>query len=328
MPPLTIDRLHEQRDISDRTKYEYYDVLRRTLGGMNKTIEWVILHPNSTVHWYVNNISMSTSARLMLANAVVKMTKIYAQYSAKHLEPVQRWAEIVKECNKEIRNKYKTHEMDEKKQDNMVMYNELKDKYCELSKNPSTMTRSLTSHMEYILFTMLLSIRPKRADLGCVYLSVDTSVPEDKLKGNYISISGNTGKLHLNRYKTDKTYGTIEESLPVATVKLIRKSLEILPRDYLIINNRRNPYNNKTYSKFFTRACEHHFDKAMSASLWRVVFVGENVDFNVDPLVLEENARLMGHSSAMQMNVYRKLHKYIERRENPKVTPVCPGQKA
>lgn len=327
MAPMAISRLQDQHDISDRTKKEYHDVLQKTLAGLQQPIEWVILHPNKSLQWYMENVTASSSGKLMLANAVTKMTKIYSQFASNHLQSVQRWGEIVKECNKEIKDRYKSHEIADDKLSKSVLYNELKTVYCQLRKDPAIMTKGITSHMQYILFTMLLSIKPKRADLGSVYLSVDAPVPDDKRNSNYIEINGARGALFLNRYKTAKTYGTLEEPLAATTVKIIRQSLEVLPRQYLIVDTQGNPYSNKAYSKFFTRACEKHFEKGMSASLWRKVFVNENVDFNLDPLIVEENARLMGHSVGMQMAVYRTTHAQIKRRKNPSVTTTCSGQR-
>ena len=107
MAVMSIDRLKDQRDISDRTKQEYYDVLSKTLQGLDKPIEWVILHPNNTMEWYTNNVSSSASGKLMIANAVIKMTRIYHLFAAKHQQHVTRWSEIVKDSNKEIKAKYR-----------------------------------------------------------------------------------------------------------------------------------------------------------------------------------------------------------------------------
>lgn len=321
---MSIDRIQEQHDIAERTKENYVDVLERVLSGMGKPIEWIILHPNATYDWYKTNVSASTESKLMLASAVNKMTQIYSGFALKHAEHVQRWREMIKESNKAKREKYRSHKMAETKYKKAVMYEELKNVYCKLSKDATVMTRSMTSHMRFILLTMLLSIKPKRADLGTVYVAVDKAVPEEKKRGNYIEIQGKTGKLYLNRYKTAKTYGTLEETLPVTTVNIIRKSLTVEPREYLLVNTKGEPYTNKDYSKFFTRMCEHHFGKGMCATIWRSVFVSENVDFNLDPLILEENARLMGHSVAMQMAVYRTTHAQIKKRPGKaKVTPNC-----
>jgi integrase len=102
----------------------------------------------------------------------------------------------------------------------------------------------------------------------------------------------------------------LEEPLPRELVDILEKSLKELPRHHVFgfYNDKKEfvPYHrNNAYSKFFMNTCKKLFGKPMGPSLWRHMYVSENL--NPSEISFEEHervAKLMGHSTGMQRLVY------------------------
>lgn len=184
--------------------------------------------------------------------------------------------------------------------------------------NPITNNaKNLKLNLQYLLFNVFLYTKPKRADLGNVRIfNPSKTLKQEPNQGNYIIItdSDNDCELVLNEYKTSKVYGTLRETLDSKLVKVIKQSLALYQRDHLFVQTSgHNPSlkpldKNNSYSQFVRRAFEQHFNKSMGVSLWRHVYIGENVDFNKTSMAdLKRDARLSGHSVGMQLLVYRPV---------------------
>lgn len=156
-------------------------------------------------------------------------------------------------------------------------------------------------------------MKPKRADFGDVYISVDGTIPKSVLEKNYIVLRDGDNRLVLNDYKTFKFHGTIHEKLPSELVAVLKRSLSLFPRDYLFISMDARakglPYaKNNSYSQYVKRAFEKMFGKSMGVSLWRKVYVSETVDFNGTTYEdLKANARLACQTVESQLKVYKAL---------------------
>ena len=226
---------------------------------------------------------------------------------------------------------YKKNNLTAKQETKIVLHAEIHKRFCELEHEAETWT-NLKQNLHYVLFALLLDIKPKRADLGDVYITQNGKVPrtyaEEK---NYIILDNSNSMLVMNKYKTSKRYGTLREPLTEKMVEVIHRSLEAFPRKYLFVHTndeKRVPFTiNNSYSQFVKRAFETNFERSQGVSLWRRVYVSENVEFTDVPYdEVEKAANLSSQSVETQLLMY-KGHKNstIKRRteEEKKAKLVC-----
>lgn len=244
------------------------------------------------------------------------------------------WSKYRKDMRLARLNLYNKNQLSEKDTQNVVGFKELHSKFCEMQNDP--MTHMLRRHhLQYVLFAVYLNIRPKRADLGNVYIAQTLSeIPKEyATKGNFIVLTGYP-RLVMNRYKTQERYGRIVEPLNNELVAILKDSVMVrYPRNYLITQTRNpdQPYTiNNSYGQFVKRAFNEHFEgRAMSPSLWRHVFVAENVDFvNTPNEELMKNARFSGQSLTTQLLIYKNVNlpsNMQQRTHKEKEAPIkCP----
>jgi hypothetical protein len=178
-------------------------------------------------------------------------------------------------------------------------YEEIEAKYDALKKTAPH--GSLRSSQYYLLLSVLVHLRPKRADLGAVQIFHDTDPRRTDI--NYVVLrSTGTSYLAMNMYKTSKHYQTVEEDLPEGLVRDIQQSLRRWPREHLFVKERGGgPMSNNTYSLFVQRAFEDMFGRATGVSLLRHIYISEKLNFdNMTMEEQEEEARLMLHTSGLQ----------------------------
>ena len=242
--------------------------------------------------------------------AICKMIDLHPEYPLAE-KTKNEWKDY-RDTMRQSRNlQYNTNQLSERELEKLVTSDEIKKEFCDMQNNHETHMKQ-TTHLRYILFAMFLNIRPKRADLGNVYVADDlVKVPNNyREDGNYIVLNKNP-RLVMNHYKTRDRYGRIVEPLNDELVKVVKDSLRRYPRTYLFIQSEgeNQPYEkNNSYAQFVKRAFGYFFDKAMGASLWRRVYVAENVDFvNTPHTLLIENARLSGQSLPTQLMIYKNI---------------------
>lgn len=178
-------------------------------------------------------------------------------------------------------------------------YEEIEAKYEAMKKTAPH--GSLRSSQHFLLLSVLIHLRPKRADLGAVQIFRDEDPRRTDI--NYVVLrSSGTSYLAMNMYKTSKHYQTVEEDLPEGLVRDIEQSLRRWPRDYLFVKERGGgPMSNNTYTAFVQRAFEEMFGRGTGVSLLRHIYISEKLNFNDMTLEeQEEEARLMLHTSGLQ----------------------------
>lgn len=221
---------------------------------------------------------------------------------------VKRWQHYRTTVRKQRIAEYDTNHLSARESMKVVATSEIHKRFCFLQQNPILTYDTQKHHMQYILFAMYLNIRPKRADLGDVYITTERTVPTNyAAKGNYIILTDKP-RLVMNNYKTRNIYGTIIEPLNEDIVKILKESLSRFPRQHLFVQSKAPiPYTkSNSYAQFVKRTFDEHFGRAMGTSLWRRVYIAENVDFNKSSFAeIQANARLSGHSPATQLQIYK-----------------------
>jgi hypothetical protein len=194
--------------------------------------------------------------------------------------------------------KVRRSEPEDKQVEKYTSYEEITDKYKELKNK--TPHNTLKSSMQFLLLSILVHLRPKRADLGAIQLYKEDD--PRKTDENYMVLrTEGTSYLVMNLYKTSKYYQTVEEDIPEECLKDIQTSIGRHPRKYLFTKENGTPMSNNTYSVFVKNTFEQIFGRATGVSLLRHIYITEKLDF--DDMTIQEQedeAKLMLHTSGLQ----------------------------
>jgi hypothetical protein len=208
------------------------------------------------------------------------------------------WRRLFDDLTRHMEARIKRSEPDNKQIEKYTSYEEIESKYDDLSKHSPHTTRKKS--FQFLMMSILVHLRPKRADLGNVLL-FKTNDP-NRTDINYIVLRKKGASfIAMNIYKTSKHYQTVEEDLPEGLVRDIIQSVKRWPRRHLFTREDSEPMSNNTYSKFVMNTFEELFGRATGVSLLRHIYISEKLDF--DNMTLEEQdneAKLMLHTSGLQ----------------------------
>ena len=295
-----------------KTKKSYIQKLKYLEKLSNKPIETLMTSPNTGLSVIKKKISLEPGTIAAYITPICKLFSISPTFKEANQSHYQEWSKYLSHYNKKRLKMYDEIGLSSKQRENLLTIKDVEDKFLELQKQEIT-SSDIKKHLQYILLAMLLKIRPKRCDLGNVYVSTDGLIPKSYADKNYIMLTGIQPRLVLNVYKTVKQHGQIIEPLPEDLIKILKESFELFPRKHLFISSdprlKNKPYDkNDSYSKFVFNVFEKLFNKHVGASLWRHIFISENIDFtNSRYPDLVNNARLSGHTLNTQMQIY-KIH--------------------
>jgi hypothetical protein len=126
---------------------------------------------------------------------------------------------------------------------------------------------------------------------------------------NYLLVSSDKTRmtLFIQEHKTDRTYPVLKEELKPELVQIINGSLERHPRQYLFVDDSKQPFNGQHFSKWVKRTFAKYFNgRQLGVSLWRKVHENQHMDHNIMTRgELRKRAMQAGHSADMAYNVYR-----------------------
>lgn len=239
----------------------------------------------------------------------------YLLASGSDKETVNKFSKKVDELSSKIDRDNSKMKWNEKEKDNMESTKELKE-YLELvgSKLPNNPNKYSEYHqyMMYLsgMFHLHYPLRNELSDMK-IYLKSDY----DKLKNpdsnlNYLIISKNSGKVILNKFKTKKTYGTIdfnieEPFLISAFFKYYTALKKNLPEKYfnnwLLFKHNFEPMTRNDFTKLMYRTFEPT-GKKISTSMIRKLVVSEL--YPVDKM--QKLSNIMGHSIKTAITDYAR----------------------
>jgi len=209
-----------------------------------------------------------------------------------------QWKKLHEDLTRLQIAKVKRSEPEQKQIDKYTSFEEIELKYQERKRKGPHAT--LKDSMRYVLLSIILHLRPKRADLGA--LEIYHGDDPRKTTANYIVLrTDGSSYLVMNLYKTSKYYQTVEEDMPEALVNDIQTSLRRWPRKFLFVKENGDPMSNNTYSVFVKHTFEDLFGRSTGVSLLRHIYITEKLNF--DDMTLEERdneAKLMLHTSGLQ----------------------------
>ena len=261
----------------------------------------VLIHPD-TYYPKLREAYPSMSTRKNMLTVVLVLFREDESLQKAHKDAYERWSKLHEDLNRLQFAKIKRSEPEDKQIEKYTSYEEIEAKYEELKKHAPHTT--LRKSMQYLLISVLVHLRPKRADLGNIEIFYDKD-PRRTDKNYIVLRKRGASYLVMNMYKTTKYYQTVEEDLPEGLKRDIETSLSRWPRTYLFQKERGEdkgePMSNNTYSVFVKKTFEEFFGRATGVSLLRHIYITEKLDF--DNMTLEEQAaeaKLMLHTSSLQ----------------------------
>ena len=163
-------------------------------------------------------------------------------------------------------------------------------------KDSQTHPEDLQNIQNYIILALLggLYIPPRRLKDYTDFKIKDIDPEED----NYMT----KNKFVFNSYKTAKTYGTQEVTIPEELKKIIKKWITVNPTDYLLFDIHNNPLSNVTLNQRLNKI----FEGKISVNQLRHTFLTDHYGHGLqDYTDLQDDMRLMG-SSILQQKTYIK----------------------
>lgn len=270
--------------------------------GLLKKMEPVTLQSileNPDVHY--SKIQQSYPSLTTRKNVLTVLLVLFREdkdLNEQHKEAHIKWKKLHDDLVKLQDARIKRSEPEQKQVDKYTSFEEIEAKYKDLKKR--TYHDTERHSLQFLLISVLVHIRPKRADLGSIKIYRDKD--PRKTDENYIVLrKKGTSYLVMNMYKTSKYYQTVEEDLPEGLVRDIETSLQRWPREHLFRKDDGEPMSNNTYSVFVKTTFQDFFGRATGVSLLRHIYITEKLSF--DDMTLEEQgeeAKLMLHTSGLQ----------------------------
>lgn len=283
---------------NEKTRDNYKSRLRGLLKHLTPaTLDDILKHPD-TYYPTIKEQYESLTTRKNVLTTLLVLFREHKPLMETHTDIHAKWKKLHDDLVRLQEAKIKRSEPEDKQIEKYTSYEEIEAKYAELKKKtPHTTERS---SMQYLLLSILVHLRPKRADLGAVRIVHDTD-PRTTTDNYIVLRKKGTSYLVMNIYKTSKYYQTVEEDLTNELVTDIRDSLRRWPRNYLFRKDDGEPMSNNTYTVFVKTTFEQLFGRATGVSLLRHIYITEKLDF--DDMTLEEQeteAKYMLHTSGLQ----------------------------
>jgi len=283
-----------------KTRENYKSRLRGLTKSLNEADPFVILKAPDTYYPKLQQLYPSFSTRKNMLTLILVLFREDLALKSGNPEASARWKQFHDDLVRIQEAKVRRSEPEDKQVKQYTSYEEITQKYQELKKK--TPHNTLKSTQQFLLISILVHLRPKRADLGAVKV-YNTNDPK-KTDENYIVLrkeTEGTSYLVMNLYKTSKYYQTVEEDLPNELVKDLKTSLGRHPRTYIFTKENGTPMSNNTYSVFVKHTFEELFGRSTGVSLLRHIYITEKLDF--DDMTIQEQedeAKLMLHTSGLQ----------------------------
>lgn len=288
--------LNNKSDISDTSARVYV----ATLASLAKHFEWTdvknFTSKSKDILKYLETLSPTRRKAMLAALIAIVSHKTYSKIYK------EKMVDVSKECREEDEKQEKS----EKQEENwmswdgvMKVYRELEDEALPLFKKDKLTTPNLKTLTNYVILSCYVLIPPRRiADF------INFKIKDiDQKQDNWFDEK--TNELVFNNYKTAKNYGTQRVECPESLQAVFRKWFPVASRysEYLLFNS----YGNHLTQPQLTKMLNTIFDKNISASMLRHIYVSDVTLKNMPKLSeLEKVAHDMGQSVSQQ-SLYKKF---------------------
>lgn len=278
------------------TQKSYLNRIKTLETTTKTTIHGILTQPDV---WYpkIQKAYPSITTRKNMLTVVLALLK-HDEELKENKEIQTKWHKLHSDLTRFEIAKVKRSEPSEKQVKHYTSYEEIETKYEELKRRGPHATER--ESMQFLLISVLVHLRPKRADLGKIRIYYETD--PRKTDENYIVLrKKGSSFIAMNMYKTSEYHQTVEEDLMEGLVGDIQTSLRRWPREYLFRKDDGEPMSNNTYSAFVKSTFQLIFGRATGVSLLRHIYITEKLDY--ENMTLEEQdteAKLMLHTSGLQ----------------------------
>ena len=264
-------------------------------------------------------LSLGGNLKSTMKNYLVAIVVLLMSNKTKYAELIQKYQDKIKTLQEDINDKYDENEKTDKQKENWIEYNEILKLLRKMKKDtkPLLEKEQLTNKdkdliQQYLVLYLYSGkafpvLRNDFAEMKVVKDGDDT----DKDKNYFILKEKGSPFFRLNEYKTAKYQG--EKDIPIKDMdlrKLINKWIDINGTGYLLINiSSGTPMKANGISKYLTKIFKKHFDKKISTSLLRSIYISHkyNGDKQLSTKDKKELAEEMGHSKSTAETIYNKI---------------------
>ena len=271
--------------------------------GKGKCLNYIIKHPEAfmeKLEEYVNKTEgrldktkLSIHAKDSYVSAIGAIFRHTPGMIQKEHVLYQKWIDLHKEVREPISQKYKTNKPTERQEKAYISFEEL-------IKIRNKLKQGSYVRLIISLYTM---IPPVRSDYHKVKIYKDVKqIPDDN--SNYLVLNKKP-YIGLRKYKTSKTYKTIQIDIPNELQKEIEASLKMYPREYLFVQKNGTSFDKpNTFNKWANRLLKTNINENFSLTTFRHIYITRR-DLKLEEksgIERDEVARIMGHSIATQQN--------------------------
>ena len=202
---------------------------------------------------------------------------------------------------KKVNQEYKEQKMNQKQKDNWISTEEIKEIQNTLSINANLMLNKKKILNENVMMEFLLV-----SFLSGVFLPPRRSLDYSELKIRNYNVDidnyykGN--KFYFNKYKTVKTYGLQVVEVPKQLNDLLKKWVKINERDYMLYSSNGNKINPPQITRILNKV----FEKKISTSMLRHIYLTDTYKNVPEIKKMEDLASNMGHSVSTAMEYIKR----------------------
>jgi hypothetical protein len=288
----------KKADLSKQSITQYTSKLQGLMQITKHDIEWIIKNPSETKN-IVFKTYMEAQTRKAYLVAVLALFKHVKDLKCNNGDSYDKYYKYHKEVNEEIHERYRSGVASDKQAQEYMAWPEIIQKRDEFGKKNY-------GSKEHLLISMYTYLPPVRQDFIKVKLIPKMPWGSKANEGNFIVLKSRGPSICvLNEYKTSSAHKHLRKDLPPELTKIIRKSMELQPRDYLFVDAEGKLYEfENSFYKWANRALSIVLGKPVTATMLRHSFIIDERKRGVTPGEEEDSAKWMGHSAA-QKNEYR-----------------------
>lgn len=158
--------------LSSRSKTLYIDNINKIANALFKGNYAEMIQNPKQVYDYLKNKHKDSYASIgTYFTAICKLIDIHPEHPIPN-KTKQIWKDYRNAMRSARLTQYNSNQLSNRELEKLVTSDEIKQQYCDMKNSHGTHMKQ-TNHLRFVLFAMFLNIRPKRADLGNVYISDD-----------------------------------------------------------------------------------------------------------------------------------------------------------
>jgi len=282
----------KESNLSEVSKRHYESKVKRLEKITGHDIKWVIENCEETLDFLEEQGIKEPQSIRTYINTVLALYKYNPELKDKNKIEYEKWVAQFKRYDKVTEMKYMTSQASPKQVESHVPWRDIIAKRDSLDK----------TSIEYFILSLYTMIEPARADYNYVriYTNREPRAEEREEIPNYLLIRNGTMILVLNEYKSaTKRVSKYENELPKDLQKVIKTSLKLNPRKFLVVSPRNNkPYMNvHSYTVYIDRLLKKIFKKeGFSINTLRHSHIMSLDWNNMTPLEEVEKANKMMHT--------------------------------